>query len=129
MERETVDLMNEFLRDYIEDMEYNRAELAEVKALTSKNQPEAMNVMTLIIYMYKKTKPSREEILKELADSFIGKILKFDLKEGDEKFLKWIKEYRSSKIDTADNAGRICSGLRLFVEWIDLVIKFKSQFY
>ena len=65
MEGSAVVLMNEFLREYVADMANSRVEVVEVKALISKNHPETVRVVTLIIYMYKKTKPSPEEITKE----------------------------------------------------------------
>ena len=130
MERNTVKLMNEFLRDYIEDLEITNSELAEVRELASNNQPDTVNVVILIIYMFKRSRQSREDIPKELSSpDFMSKLIKFDLRQGDEKYFNWIKEYRSSKIGTAENAGKINDTLKAFVEWIDLVIKFKSQFY
>ena len=130
MERNTVKLMNEFLRDYIEDLEITNSELAEVRELASNNQPDTVNVVILIIYMFKRSRQSREDIPKELSSpDFMSKLIKFDLRQGDEKYFNWIKEYRSTKIDTAENAGRINDTLKEFIEWIDLVIKFKSQFY
>ena len=88
--------------------------------------------MTMIIYMIKYRSrgfPGNDDLDRAFADDFLYKLSKFDLSIVDLKYFNWIKEYRSTKIGTAESAGEICSGLRLFVEWIDLVIKFLSQFY
>ena len=114
MEGNAVKLMNELLSSFLDDID--RDEFAEVKLLTRQNNPESINVVSLIIYMreYKKTRLSSHEIMKEMADAnFIRKLIEFYLRQGDEKYFNWIKEYRSSKIGTAENAGKICSGLRL----------------
>ena len=130
MEGNTVKLMNEFLRDYIEDLEITNSNLSDILTLVRQDHFDTVNVMMLIIYMYKKRMPSIEDIPKELSNpDFMSKLIKFDLKQGDEKYFNVIKEYRSTKIGTAENAGKINDTLKAFVEWIDLVIKFKSQFY
>ena len=92
MEGNTVKLMNEFLREFLVDLKITNSELVEVKNLVVDNQTEAINVMILIIYMYKKAWKSRDEIYRELVDELMSKLIKFDLKQGDEKYFNVIKE-------------------------------------